>query len=130
MSDQSKNGGSHHSKLNELDPRVDGDKGTQGRPDDHVENAHDHGKFLSHHDGISNKLDPSENPDKDNSRRKNVAASTPFMPQAGKPAGTQDLRTEKSNQGVISDPDHRPGNVAASTPFMPQAGKPAGNSSL
>ncbi|KAJ5661360.1 uncharacterized protein N7484_000732 [Penicillium longicatenatum] len=124
MSDQSKNGGSRHSKLDELDPRVNGDKGTQGRPDDHVENAHDHGKFFSHHDGISNKLDPSENPDKDNSRRKNVAASTPFMPQAGKPAGTQ------ADQGVISDPDHRRENVAASTPFMPQAGKPAGNSSL
>ena len=105
MSDQSKNSGPHQSS---------GD-------------AHNDGKGDPHNYGIANKLDLTSNSDQDNSPRQKVAASTPYMPQSGKPAG--DPHTEADKAGSDSDKDPRE-KVAATTPYMPQAGKPAGNSSL
>ena len=56
-----------------------------------------------------------------------LAASTRFMPQAGKSAGI----TKQQAQGKHTNMDeHRHGNIAGSSHFIPQAGKPAGNSSL
>ncbi|KAJ5524788.1 hypothetical protein N7513_009905 [Penicillium frequentans] len=75
------------------------------------------------------KVDNEADSDKgqDNSQPQKVAASTPYMPQSGKPAG----ETEQTAQKTESETDKNPRDkVAASTPYMPQAGKPAGNSSL
>ncbi|CAI7590032.1 unnamed protein product [Penicillium pancosmium] len=55
-------------------------------------------------------------------RREDIAASTRFMPQSGKPAGIYNTQEEKDDQ-------HRE-DIAASNRFMPQAGKSTGTSSL
>ncbi|CRL30210.1 unnamed protein product [Penicillium camemberti] len=75
----------------------------------------------------TNKLDPKGNPDPNTHDPEHLAASTRFMPQAGKAAGItkQQEQSEDSNQD-----DHRHENIAGSRHFIPQAGKPAGNSSL
>jgi hypothetical protein len=76
-------------------------------------------------------LDPRVSSDQDSSHRENVAASNPFMPQAGKPAGIHNPGADKPEQRIESHPDNnRRGNIAGSTHFIPQAGKPTGNSSL
>ncbi|CAP74371.1 Pc14g02300 [Penicillium rubens Wisconsin 54-1255] len=133
MSNQSRNGGPHHSKLaNKLDPRVD--SGSQNAPDAHLGYAHNYGKGGKgglHNNGIANTLDPRVSSDQDSSHRENVAASNPFMPQAGKPAGIHNPGADKPEQRIESHPDNnRRGNIAGSTHFIPQAGKPTGNSSL
>ncbi|KAI1829294.1 hypothetical protein DTO027I6_9819 [Penicillium roqueforti] len=132
MSDHSSNGGPHHSKLaNKLDPRVDSDRGNQNAPDIHLGYAHNYGKGGRHNKGIANMLDPRVNSDQDNRHRENVAASTTFMPQAGKPAGIRIPEADKPDQRVDSDPDNRRReNVAGSNHFIPQAGKHTGKSSL
>jgi hypothetical protein len=81
-----------------------------------------------HNSNIVNKIDSRLD---SNQEREKVAASTTFMPQAGKPAGTYDPKADKPDQRVDKDPDtRRRENVAGSSRFYPQAGKPAGNSSL
>ncbi|KAK9846822.1 uncharacterized protein MYU51_000721 [Penicillium brevicompactum] len=83
----------------------------------------------AHNDSIrdTNKLDPKENSDPRTHDAEYLAASTHFMPQAGKSAGItkQQEQREDSNQD-----DHRQQKIAGSSHFIPQAGKPAGNSSL
>ncbi|CAG8196045.1 unnamed protein product [Penicillium nalgiovense] len=132
MYDQSSNGGPHRSKLaNKLDPRVDSDRGNQNTPDAHLGYARNYGKGGLHNNGVVNMLDPGVNSDQDNRHRGNVAASTPFMPQAVKPAGIHNPEVNKPDQRVESDPgNRRRQNVAGSSHFIPQAGKPTGNSSL
>lgn len=75
----------------------------------------------------TNKLDPKENSDPHTHDAEHLAASTHFMPQAGKAAGItkQQEQREDSNQD-----DHHQQKIAGSSHFIPQAGKPAGNSSL
>ena len=152
MSDQSSNGGPYRSKLaNKLDPRVNSGtvhlfasfsycihlsdltklSGSQNVPDAHLGYAHNYGKGGLHNNGIANMLDPRVSSDQDSSHRENVAASNPFMPQAGKPAGIHNPGADKPEQRIESHPDNnRRGNIAGSTHFIPQAGKPTGNSSL
>ncbi|KAJ6114893.1 hypothetical protein N7486_000671 [Penicillium sp. IBT 16267x] len=108
MSDQSRNSESHHSKVaNKVDPPVDSDPGSQNGP--------------------------RANSDQHNSQRDDkLAGGTPYMPQAGKPAGNHNSEAEKPGQGIGSDPHNRrrDDKVAGGTPYMPQAGKHAGDSSL
>jgi hypothetical protein len=136
MSDQSSNGGPHRSKLaNKLDPRVDSGKvhlfalhlsdlielsGSQNAPDAHLGYAHNYGKGGLHNNGIANMLDPRVNSDLENSHCENVAASTPSMPQAGKPAKIHNPEADKPDQKMKSDPDkHRRENVSGSSHFIP-----------
>ncbi|CAI7566805.1 unnamed protein product [Penicillium glandicola] len=75
--------------------------------------------------GDTNTLDPKGNSDPRTHDAEHLAASTRFMPQAGKAAGiTKQEQREDSNQ------DDRHENIAGSSHFIPQSGKPAGNSSL
>lgn len=107
----------------------------KGAPDSHPGSIHNHGNGGAcggtagpHNSNIVNKIDSRLDSDQD---RENVCASTRFMPQAGKPAGTYDPKADKPDQRVDSDPDaRRREDVAGSSRFYPQAGKPAGNSSL
>ena len=61
---------------------------------------------------------------------KNVAASTPFMPQSGKLAGiVSHPPNQDSDQREDADPE-KGNRLAGSSRWIPQAGKPTGNSSL
>lgn len=65
------------------------------------------------------------------SRSSGVAASTPYMPQAGEVAGIVGHPPHQHDQRVDPDPDkRRREDVAGSSRWIPQAGKPTGNSSL
>ncbi|KAJ5936696.1 hypothetical protein N7466_003146 [Penicillium verhagenii] len=131
MSDQSSNSGPRQSKLDsEFDPRNENRGGTdnQNGPDVHLGYVPKYGKGGLYKHGITDRLDPKVYSDQDHSHREKVAASTPFMPQAGKPAGTHKNMADNPDQSFEVYPNNsRHENVAASTPFMPQAGKPTGN---
>ncbi|KAJ5740070.1 hypothetical protein N7533_012854 [Penicillium manginii] len=62
--------------------------------------------------------------------REDIAASSRFMPQSGKPAGIYNTQTESVEREETPHDERRGEEVAASHRFMPQAGKPTGTSSL
>jgi hypothetical protein len=107
----------------------------KGPSSSHPPSAHEHGHGGAcggtagpHNSHIVNKVDSRLDSDQNSEK---VSSSTPYMPQAGKPAGIYDPKAEKPDQRVDSDPDaRRREDVAGSSRFYPQAGKPAGNSSL
>ncbi|CAP79299.1 Pc17g00120 [Penicillium rubens Wisconsin 54-1255] len=132
MSEQSSSG-PHRSKLaNKLDPRVDSGlinfPGSHNVPDAHLGYAHNYGKGGRHDNKIANMLDPRVYSDQDNSHRGNVAASTTFVPQAGKLAGIYNPEADEPYQRVESNSSNRRcENVAGSSHFIPQTGKPTSN---
>lgn len=61
--------------------------------------------------------------------RDDIAASSRFMPQSGKPAGIYNTQEDDSERGETHG--EPPGEkVAASNRFMPQSGKRTGTSSI
>ncbi|KAJ5913365.1 hypothetical protein N7504_002248 [Penicillium tannophilum] len=84
----------------------------------------DQSKNEPHNSKVANEADDKG---QDNRQPQKVAASTPYMPQSGKPAGETEQTAQETESKTDKDPRDK---VAASTPYMPQAGKPAGNSSL
>jgi hypothetical protein len=68
-------------------------------------------------------LDPRVYSDQNNSHRENAAASTTFVPQAGKLAGIYNLEADEPYQRVESSSSNRRcENVAGSSHFIPQTG--------
>ncbi|KAJ5222470.1 uncharacterized protein N7469_008710 [Penicillium citrinum] len=98
----------HHSTQN---------KDTQTKSESH--SGHDQSEPEQRGNTISNR-----------SPREDVAASSRFMPQAGKPAGIYDVDMGQNDEGEEKhEKDHRD-DVAASVPYMPQSGKQTKTSSL